>query len=223
MIACRWLKLLVMALVSLCIGACAYVGDRNAPTAKVGSSVREADQPRVLIVYQTKYGSTRQYAEWLHKDILSDLVRADKADKTEFSRYDVIVFGSYIRMGQIGIAPLIVETRDALKGKKVILFTTSGTPPSHPNILRMYLSNLPEEIRKGIKYFPLRGKMLSKDLGFFDKFLVAVGRIMERDESLRIVMAEDFDGVKPENLIPVLEYIKTPLLPKEKSIESANP
>ena len=49
---------------------------------------------------------------------------------------------------------------------------------------------------------------MSKDLSFFDNLLVAVGRMMERDESLKKFMAEDFDEVKSESLIPMLEYIK---------------
>lgn len=222
MISYRWFTLL-MVLVSIFIGACAHVGDSDTSAAKVNSSVVEAGRPRVLIVYQSKYGSTRQYAEWLQRDIPSDLVDAEKAGKPEFARYEVIVFGGYIRMGRIVIAPLIVESWGDIKAKKVILFTTSGTPPGHPNIQKIYLSNLPEEIRKEIKYFPLRGKILSKELSFFDEFLVAVGRIMEQDESLRNLMTDDFDEVKQENLIPVREYIKTLLLQKERSIQPDNP
>jgi hypothetical protein len=209
MVAYRWFILPVMVLFWLCIGACVHVGDSGTSVEKVRSSVHEDGQPRVLIVYQSKYGSTKQYAEWLHRDIPSDLINAEKEDRPEFSRYDVIVFGSYIRMGRIVIVPLIVENWGNVKGKKIILFTASGTPPGHPNIRKIYDSGLPENIRREIKYFPLRGRILSKDLSFFDTLLVAVGRMGEKDESLRKVMGEDFDDVKLENLIPLSEYIKT--------------
>jgi hypothetical protein len=55
---------------------------------------------------------------------------------------------------------------------------------------------------------------LSKDIGFFDKFLIAIGRMVEKDEALRKFMSEDFDEVKPENLSPVLEYLNALLLKK---------
>lgn len=222
MVACRRCRLLVVVLAVLCIGACAHVGDSRTSAATVRSSLREAGEPRVLIAYQTKYGSTRQYAQWINKNIPGDLVDVEKGEKPEFTGYDMIIFGSPIRMGRIVIAPLIVENWGTLIGKKVILFTASGTPPGHPNIQKCYHRNIPDEIRKDIKYFPLRGKIVSRELSFFDKFLVAVGRIVENDETLRSSMADDFDGVKPENLIPMLEYIRTPSFQQEKSGSSAN-
>ena len=219
----QWYKLVVILFLAFCAGACmhAQMGDRS--EIKKDGPLSTDSKFRVLIVYKSKYGSTKQYAQWINKDIPSDLVDADKEDKHDFTGYDVIVFGGYIRMDRIVVAPLIVSNWGDIKAKKVILFTSSGTPPGHPNIQKIYHSNLPEEIRKEIKYFPLRGKILSKDLSFFDKFLVAVGRIMERDESLKSLMTEDFDEVKLENLIPLLEYVKTLSLQKEKSIRSANP
>jgi menaquinone-dependent protoporphyrinogen oxidase len=219
----QWYKLIVIMFLAFCTGACMHtqMGDRS--EIKKDGPLSTDSKSRVLIVYQSKYGSTKQYAQWINKDIPSDLVDAEKGDKPEFAGYDVVVFGGYIRMGGIVIAPLIVKSWGDIKAKKVILFTVSGTPPGHPNIQKIYHSDLPEEIRREIKYFPLRGKIVSKDLSFFDKFLVAVGRIMERDESLRSLMTEDYDEVKPGNLIPLLEYMKTLSLQKEKSIRSANP
>lgn len=215
----RWFRLCVILFLTFCMCACVHSPVSDRPEIKKKDVPLSAEsKPKVLIVYKSKYGSTEQYAQWIHKAIPSDLVDVEKEDKPDFAGYDVIVFGGYIRMGRIVVAPLIVENWSGIKTKKVILFTVSGTPPGHPNIQKIYDGNLPEEIKKEIKYFPLRGKILSKDLSFFDKFLVAVGRIMEKDESLRTLMAGDFNEVKPENLIPLLEYIKTPSLQKEKPI-----
>jgi len=219
----QWYKLIVILFLALCACACMHtqMGDRS--EIKKEAPLSKDSKSRVLIVYKSKYGSTKQYAQWINRDIPSDLVDAEKEDKPDFAVYDVIVFGGYIRMGRIGVAPLIVKNWGDIKAKKVVLFTSSGTPPGHPNIQKIYHSDLPEEIRREIKYFPLRGKMVSKDLSFLDQFLVAVGRIMERDESLRSLMNEDYDEVKQENLIPLLEYMKTLSLQKEQSIRSANP
>jgi len=210
----QWYKLIVIMLLAFCTGACMHTQISGRSEIKKDGPLSAESKPRVLIVYQSKYGSTKQYAQWINKDIPSDLVDAEKGDKPEFAGYDVVVFGSYIRTGRIVIAPFIVDNWGNVKGKKVILFTTSGTPPGHPNIRKLYESSLPEEIRKDIRYFPLRGRIVSKNLSFCDKFLVAVGRMMERDESLKKVMAEDFDEVKLENIIPVVEYVKTLLLQK---------
>ncbi len=95
-----------------------------------------------------------------------------------------------------------------MKGKNVILFTTSGTPPRHPKLQSIYEKSLPEEIRKEIKYFPLHGRISVKDLTLFDQFLMAIGKIMEQDEELKKDMGKDFDGVRRENLLPLFQYLE---------------
>jgi menaquinone-dependent protoporphyrinogen IX oxidase len=209
MITDRWSKLLIILLVCFIASTCTHAPISETSDVKTHSILNEVSKPRVLIVYKSKYGSTRQYAEWIHKQIPSDLVDAEKGDKAEFSHYDVIVFGGYVRMGRIVIAPLIVEAWNAIKEKKVVLFLVSGTPPQHPNIQKIFNKSLPDEIRKEIKYFSLSGRIVSRDLSFFDKLLMAIGRMIEKDETLNKFMGEDFNEVKPENLLPVMEHIKT--------------
>jgi len=163
---------------------------------------------KILVAYQSKYGSTKQYAEWIHQDIKGDLVDIENEGIPSLANYDIIVMGGYIRAGNIVIAPFIKDHWGILKGKQVVLFTTSGTPPHHSKIRIIYEKSFPEEIRKEIKYFPLPGRISSKDLTFFDKLLMAIGKMLERDEALKKDMGKDFDGVKRENLLPIVEYLK---------------
>jgi menaquinone-dependent protoporphyrinogen IX oxidase len=135
------------------------------------------------------------------------LVNIETGDKTDLASYDIIIIGSSVRVGNIVIAPFIKDHWSVMKGKKVILFTTSGTPPQHPKIQNIYGKSLPEEIRKEIKYFPLHGRISVKDLTLFDQFLMTLGKIMEQDETLKKDMGKDFDGVQRENLLPLLEYL----------------
>jgi menaquinone-dependent protoporphyrinogen IX oxidase len=163
---------------------------------------------KILIAYQSKYGSTKQYAEWIQQGTEGDLVNIENEDKPDLARYDIMIIGGYVRAGNIVIAPFIKDHWSVMKGKEVILFTTSGTPPQHPKIQSIYEKSLPEEIRKEIKYFPLHGRISGKDLTFLDKFLITIGKIMEPDETLKKDMGKDFNGVQRENLLPLLEYLE---------------
>ena len=163
---------------------------------------------KILIVYQSKYGSTKQYAEWIHQRTEGDLVNIENENKPDLARYDIMIIGGYVRAGNIVIAPFIKDHWSVMKGKEVILFTTSGTPPQHPKIQSIYEKSLPEEIRKEIKYFPLPGRISGKDLTFLDKFFITIGKIMEQDETLKKDMGKDFNGVQQENLLPLLEYLE---------------
>ncbi len=162
---------------------------------------------RILVAYQSKYGSTRQYAEWIQRDIKGDLLDIKNDDIPPLAKYDIIVMGGYIRAGDIVIAPFIKDHWGDLKGKRVVLFTTSGTPPHHSKIRIIYEKSFPEEIRKELNYVPLPGRIFLKDLTFFDKRFMAIGRMLERDEALKKDMGKDFDGVKRGNLLPIFEYL----------------
>ena len=186
--------------------ASGQVGSNDSSMIKSNSN--NIQSIKILIAYQSKYGSTKQYAEWIHQRTEGDLVNIENEDKPDLARYDIMIMGGYVRAGNIVIAPFIKDHWSVMKGKEVILFTTSGTPPQHPKIQSIYEKSLPEEIRKEIKYFPLHGRISGKDLTFLDKFLITIGKIMEPDETLKKDMGKDFNGVQRENLLPLLEYLE---------------
>ncbi|MEW5801682.1 MAG: flavodoxin domain-containing protein [bacterium] len=162
---------------------------------------------KTLICYRSKYGSTRQYAEWLHKEVKSDLVDIEK-EHPDFKSYDVIVFGGYLRMGKIVIAQNIKNNWDKIENKEILFFTTSGLPVGHPLVKKAYENSLQENMRRKIKYFPLRGRQINRNLSLLDKLLMFVGSSMEKDEETKKGMRTDFDEVKPDSLRPLLNYLR---------------
>jgi menaquinone-dependent protoporphyrinogen IX oxidase len=177
-------------------------------SSMIRNSSNNIQRTKILIAYQSKYGSTKQYAEWIQKESNGDLVNIENGDRLDLAGYDLIVIGGSVRVGKIVVAPFIEDHWSVMKEKKVILFTTSATPPRHPKIQSIYAKSLPDEIRKAIKYFPLHGRISRENLTLLDQFLIAVGKIMEQDETLKKDMGKDFDGVRRENLTPLLEYLE---------------
>ena len=208
MINSRLLNGLSLLLIWLSANTLAFCQVGSDDPAIVKNSRNPIQNIKVLIAYQSKYGSTKQYAEWIQQDTEGDLVNIENDDKPDLARYDIMIIGGSVRTGNIVIAPFIKEHWSAIKDKKIILFTTSGTPPQHPKIQSIYEKSLPEEIRKEIKYFPLHGRISGKDLTLFDQFLIMIGKVMEQDETLKKDMGKDFDGVHRENLLPLLEYLE---------------
>jgi menaquinone-dependent protoporphyrinogen IX oxidase len=201
------LNLLLILLIGLCANTIAFGQISNDPSL-ITNNRNDMKDIKVLIAYQSKYGSTKQYAEWIHQEMKGDLVNIENGDKTDLESYHIIILGGSVRVGKIVIAPFIMDHWSVMKGKNVILFTTSGTPPQHPKIKSIYEKSLPEEIRKDIKYFPLHGRVSMENLTLLDKKLMAIGKMMEQDETLKKNMGKDFDGVQRKNLLPLSEYVK---------------
>ena len=208
MIHSRLLNVLFILLLLLSANTIASSQVGSNDSSMIKNNRNNSRNIKILIAYQSKYGSTKQYAEWIQQDTEGDLVSIENGDKPDLTRYDIIIIGGSVRVGNIVIAPFIKDHWSVMKEKRVILFTTSATPPQHPKIQSIYEKSLPEEIRKEIKYFPLHGRISGKDLTLFDKFLISIGKIMEQDETLKKDMGKDFDGVQRENLLPLLEYLE---------------
>ena len=206
---------ILFLLLSASTMASCQAGRSDFPVIKKDSGTNEKSI-KVLIAYRSKYGSTKQYAEWIQQDTKGDLVNVENGDEPDLARYDILIIGGYVRTGKIVIAPFIKDHWSVMNGKEVILFTTSGTPPRHPKMQGIYEKSLPEEIRKEITYFPLPGRISGKDLTLWDKILIAIGRIVEQDETLKKDMGKDFDGVNRDNLLPLFEYLKDAKLTKNR-------
>ena len=56
---------------------------------------------RIAVVYKSKHGTTKQYAEWIAEETGADLFNVDQCKGSDLSDYDTIVFGGCIHAGGI--------------------------------------------------------------------------------------------------------------------------
>jgi len=56
---------------------------------------------KIAVVYKSKHGSTKQYAQWIAEETGADLFDADTCKGSDVSDYDTIVFGGCIHGGGI--------------------------------------------------------------------------------------------------------------------------
>jgi hypothetical protein len=158
----------------------------------------------MIIVYESKTGFTRRYAEMLAKKTGLKAYRTKEITKA--ANGEEIIFLGWMRAGKIvGL--------DKLKAHKVIAVCASGTarkaePDNETVIERNKI--------KGIPFFYLRGGCLPlKELKGLDRILMTMFLKMlksrkDKDEELEESIAHienGFDGVREENLEPVLQWI----------------
>ncbi|MBR3786567.1 MAG: hypothetical protein IKJ77_09190 [Firmicutes bacterium] len=54
---------------------------------------------KIAVVYKSKRGSTKQYAQWIAEETGADLFDVDQCKGSDLSDYDTIVFGGWLRAG----------------------------------------------------------------------------------------------------------------------------
>ena len=55
----------------------------------------------IAVVYQTHYGTTLKYAEWIAESLDADLLNRKKVSVSDLSQYDMIIYGGGLYAGSI--------------------------------------------------------------------------------------------------------------------------
>lgn len=84
---------------------------------------------RLLVVYTSKTGFTKRYAQWLAEDLSGDCFPLEQAARVDFSGYDAVAFGSSVHAGGVRKLAWLKKRLPALAGKRVALFFTGAMPP----------------------------------------------------------------------------------------------
>jgi len=77
-----------------------------------------------IVVYSSLSGFTKRYAEWISEEVGSDCVSVDSVDSEKLSQYDVVIFGSHVRMSDVPHRKRFAELSKNLK--KVIVLSSEG-------------------------------------------------------------------------------------------------
>jgi len=105
-----------------------------------------------VVIYQSKYGSTKKYAQWLAEELSSDLIEAKKASIEQIKKYDVIILGGGIYATGIAGISFLKKHYEKLKNKKVIVFAVGASPYDEKAIRALREHNLKMEL-SGIPLF----------------------------------------------------------------------
>lgn len=119
-----------------------------------------------IVVYKTKYGSTKAYAEWIGEELGCKTADAKEITIEELEKYDAIIYGGGLYAEVINGVSLITKNTDRLKNKKIAVYTTGITPLDCRDyydklvIEKNFKNGLPDSI----KIFNFTGKMVIDEL-----------------------------------------------------------
>jgi len=126
----------------------------------------------IVVVYKSKYGTGKQYAEWIADEVNADLFERSKVSIDDLLQYDTIVYGgSMYAVGILGIS-LIKKNFDKIKDKKIIIFSVGASPPHTEALEHVKNSNFTEAMKERVNYFHLRGGFDYDKLNSIDKIMM---------------------------------------------------
>jgi menaquinone-dependent protoporphyrinogen IX oxidase len=157
------------------------------------------------LIYSSRYGATRQYAEWIGQQLQIPAMDVDELYPGELGGFDYLVLGTSVYIGKMLIKGWLHHHLEQLRSKQLVLFVVCGTPSSEKQKQEQIVrDNVPEGLIPMENIFFLPGRLTIGDLSWKDRLLLKMGARVEKDLSKRAAMSRDIDGVKKENITGVV-------------------
>ena len=82
----------------------------------------------IVVIYQSKYGATKKYAEWLAEELSSNIIETKQADIEQVAKYDTIILGGGIYATGIAGVSFLRKNNEKLKGKTIEVIAVGSSP-----------------------------------------------------------------------------------------------
>ena len=141
---------------------------------------------KTIVIYKTKYGSTKQYAEWISEELGCKAVDQKNVTPDDLKAYDVIIYGGGLYGEVINGVSLITKNIEALSDKKIIVYTTGITPISCHEYYDSYVvrKNFKSGLPKNVRIFNFLGKMVASELSLVHRTAIkTLKKIMSSKEN----------------------------------------
>lgn len=141
---------------------------------------------KTIVIYKSKYGSTKQYAEWIGEELNCEVKDAKRVKADDLKDYETIIYGGGLYAEVISGASLITKNFDKLCGKKLIVFSTGITPLDCRDYYDKLVieKNFRPHMLEKIKVFNFLGKMVLDELSLPHKTAIkALKKLMSSKEN----------------------------------------
>lgn len=112
---------------------------------------------KTVVVYKSKSGYTKTYAEWIAKELGADLKENNKLKIEEVSAYDTVIYGGGMYAGGINGLKFIKYNYEQLKEKNIAVWATGANPGRPEEMQAVWEKRFSPEQLEHIKTFYLRG------------------------------------------------------------------
>lgn len=174
-------------------------------------------EKKTIVIYKSKYGSTKRYAQWIAEEVNADLSEASKVNAEDLKGYDTIVFGGSLHAVGITGIKVITNNFEKIKDKRIVVYAVGCSPERKETTKHVFSSNFIGEMQDKVKFFYLRGAFDYSKLDLVDKAMmnalklkIKAKKAEELDEDSKgLLDAYDnpIDWTDKKYIAPVVEYI----------------
>jgi len=156
-------------------------------------------------MFSSKYGSTEQYANWISEATGLPVFNVKEANCNPL-KYDFLILGSPIIYYKLSIHKWVKRYLLDIINKPIIFFSVSGAPAGEK--LDGWISkSLPANFITKMKHVALRGRQIPEELTWYDRMMLQIGGLMNKDPEASKQEIEGFDFMDKSSIKPILELV----------------
>lgn len=174
---------------------------------------------KTAVIYKSKYGSTKQYAEWISNRINADLFEISNITAAKLLEYDTIIYGGGLYASGINGISLITKNFNKINKKNLIIFTVGLASTENKEIFKPIIDkNFTKEMQKSIQIFHFRGGIDYKKLSLVHKPMMAMlkkivskknpDELTEDDKSMLETYGKKVDFTDIKTIEPLVSYVE---------------
>lgn len=179
----------------------------------------------IAVIYKSKYGSTKKYAQWIAEETKAKLFECGEIEATKLMEYDTIIYGGGLYASGIAGISIITKNFEVLKDKKIIVFTVGLASTHRDEIFIPIIEKcFSKEMRDNINFFHLRGGIDYNKLGIMHKSMMKMLKIIiskkntnelsDDDKELLATYGKKVDFTDKNSIEPLLLFLKNFKCPK---------
>lgn len=168
---------------------------------------------KTIVVYQSKTGFTRKYAELISRRLNCPVYSFKESKKNNLTEYEVIIYGgSLYASGILGLK----KFKKRLTNQQLIVFGVGATPMRAGLKEELINANFNSKEKEAINFFYLRGGFKFNDLNLIDKGLMLLmkksikkKKIEERtadEKGLLNAYSQPVDFTQEKNIQPLIDF-----------------
>ena len=123
-----------------------------------------------IIIYKSKYGATKKYAEWIAERTGFGCIKTDEADVKKLAEYDTIILGGGVYATRIAGLSFLKKNISKLAGKRIIVFCC-GASPYDQKTFDAGMQQIFKGDLEGIPCYYCRGTFALQEMSFKDRML----------------------------------------------------
>jgi len=175
---------------------------------------------KVVVIYSSKYGYTKKYAQWIAEELKGDIFELDNAGQKDLSAYDTIILGSGLYAGRIRGIDFLVKNYEKIKTRKLVIFTCGLADYTKfeniNNIYKRLVKVIPAYIMENVKIFYLQGginygKLSTKHkimMGMLKKMITRKGseNLSEENREFLATYGQTLDFSDKSKIRDIIDY-----------------